>query len=132
MGHTWEIFENDEDVLYTCFCSGSYEEKNKNVNIQVPWSVSDEEYLGLVSEQFLPRIEAFRPEAIFWNWGYDGTDGEYGDIGLTPGSHVLFAKELKRAADTLCHGRLIVVLCGGSRRDLARHLIPNVIRVLGG
>jgi len=129
---TWEIFDNDTDVLYTCFCSGSYEEKNNKVNIQVPWRVSDDEYLRLISEHFLSRVEAFRPEAIFWNWGYDGTNGEYGDIGLTPDSHVLFANELKRAADTLCHGRLIVVLCGGSRRDLAHYLIPNVIRVLAG
>ena len=129
---TWEIFSDDTDVLYMCFCSGSYEEKNNKVNIQVPWSVSDDEYLWLISEHFLPRVESFIPEAIFWNWGYDGTNGEYGDIGLTPESHVLFARELKRAADTLCHGRLIVVLCGGSRRDLAHHLIPNVIRVLAG
>jgi acetoin utilization deacetylase AcuC-like enzyme len=129
---TWEIFENDADVLYVCFCSGSYEEKNNKVNVQVPWSVSDDEYLRLVSKHFIPRVESFLPEIIFWNWGYDGTGGEYGDIGLTPDSHVLFARELKRAADALCHGRLIVVLCGGSRRDLAHHLIPNVIRVLAG
>jgi acetoin utilization deacetylase AcuC-like enzyme len=129
---TWEIFANDADVLYTCFCSGSYQEKNNKVNIQVPWSVSDDEYLRLISEQLLPVLEAFRPEAIFWNWGYDGTNGEYGDIGLTPDSHILFANELKRAADTLCQGRLIVVLCGGSRRDLAHNLIPNIIRVLAG
>ena len=129
---TWEIFENDADVLYTCFCAGNYQEKNNNVNIQVPWSVSVDEYLRFITEHFLQTAEAFRPEVIFWNWGYDGTNGEYGDIGLTPDSHILFANELKRAADTLCQGRLIVVLCGGSRRDLAYHLIPNVIHVLAG
>lgn len=127
---TWEIFSNDPDVLYFCLCSGSYQEKNNKVNVQVPWRVSDEQYLRLISRSFYPRAEAFQPEAIFWNWGYDGTQGEYGDIGLTPDSHGLFAREIKRAADQLCHGRLIVVLCGGSRRDLARRLIPEVIRVL--
>ena len=129
---TWEIFRDDPDVLYVCFCSSGYQEKNNKVNVQVPWKVSDEEYLRLVRRNFLPRAEAFQPEAIFWNWGYDGTQGEYGDIGLTPDSHGLFAREIKRAADQLCHGRLIVVLCGGSRRDLARRLIPEVIRVLAG
>jgi len=102
------------------------------VNFQVPWRVSDEEYLRLVREGFLPRAKAFQPEAIFWNWGYDGTQGDYGDIGLTPDCHVRLAQELKGAADSMCHGRLIVVLCGGSRRDLARRLIPQLIRVLAG
>jgi len=33
-------------------------------------------------------------------------------------------------ADQVLKGRLIVVLCGGSRRDLARYLIPEIIAVL--
>ncbi len=51
-------------------------------------------------------------------------------MGLTPDCHWRVARELKRAADELCSGRLIVVLCGGSRRDLARVLIPGLISVL--
>jgi len=127
---SWEIFEADRDVLYVCFCSGSPSHKNNNVNVQVPWRVGDEAYVRMVREGFLPRAKAFQPEAIFWNWGYDGTQGEYGDIGISPGCHVQLARELKEATDEVCRGRLIVVLCGGSRRDLARSLIPQVIRVL--
>ncbi len=129
---TWQIFETDLDLLYVCLCSGPTSEKNNKVNIQLPWSVNDEEYLRLVRENFVRRATRFQPEAIFWNWGYDGTQGEYGDIGLTADFHVQLAGELKRAADEACRGRLIVVLCGGSRRDLARHLIPEIIRVLAG
>ena len=129
---TWEIFQDDAEVLYVCFCSGSPSDKNNKVNIQVPWRVSDEEYLNLVRGNFVPRAKAFQPEAIFWNWGYDGTQGDYGDIGLTPDSHVRLAQEFKRTADQLCRGRLIVVLCGGSRRDLAHRLIPQLVRVLAG
>ena len=51
-------------------------------------------------------------------------------MGLTLDSHVRLALELRQAADDLCSGRLIVVLRGGSRRDLARLLIPKVINVL--
>jgi len=85
-----------------------------------------------VRRGFSSRIEGFRPEALFWNWGYDGTKGEYGDVGLTPDFHVLLAKELKAAAEKISQGRLIVVLCGGSRRDLARALIPRITDVLAG
>ncbi len=69
---------------------------------------------------------------IFWNWGYDGTQGDYGDIGLTPDAHIRQAHALQTAADQLCRGRLVVVLCGGRRPDLARRLIPGVISVLAG
>lgn len=127
---TWEIFEADAELLYVCFCSNRSLEENNKVNIHVPWRVGDEEYLRLVTEGFLPRAKAFQPEAILWNWGYDGTQGEYGDIGLTPDFHVRLAQKLKEAADAVCQGRLIVVLCGGSRRDLAHRLIPQLIRVL--
>ena len=127
---TWEIFSDDPDVLYMCFCSGGYQGKNNKVNVQVPWRTSDGEYLKLVRNNFLPAAKAFKPQAIFWNWGYDGTQGDYGDMGLSPDLHAMLAREIKRAADQTCHSRLIVVLCGGSRRDLARQIIPQVIRTL--
>ena len=129
---TWEIFEDDAELLYVCFCSGSRLDQNNKVNVQVPLRVSDEEYLRLIEESFVARARAFQPEAIFWNWGYDGTQGDYGDIGLTPDAHIRLAQALQRVADHLCRGRLVVVLCGGRRRDLARRLIPQVISVLAG
>ena len=127
---TWQVFEDDTEVLYVCFCSSSYVENKNKVNVEVPWTTSDDDYVQLVQESFIPRARAFRPECIFWNWGYDGTQGEYGDMGLTPDCHVRLARELRQATEELCSGRLIVVLCGGSRRDLARLLIPKVINVL--
>ena len=127
---TWEIFEDDPDTLYTCFCSEEHPEQTNNVNIRVPIPVSDEEYLSLVEENFLPRVEDFQPDAIFWNWGYDGTQGDYGDIGLSPRSHVGLARRFKEVADQQCRGRLVVVLCGGRQRVVARTVIPQIIRVL--
>jgi acetoin utilization deacetylase AcuC-like enzyme len=129
---TWEIFEEDPDVLYVCFCTDRYSEKNNKINIQVPTRGSDEEYLASVRNNFFPRVMAFQPEILFWNWGYDGTQGDYGDIGLTPDFHISLARELKEVANKICRGRLIVVLCGGSRRDLARYLIPEMIGVISG
>lgn len=129
---TWEIFKDDADTLYMCFCASSSSETNNKVNVHVPWQINDAQYLDLVKQNFIPRVAAFQPQAIFWNWGYDGTQGDYGDIGISPDTHIRLAQEFKRAADQLCQGRLIVVLCGGSRRDLARYLIPAVIRVLAG
>lgn len=129
---TWGIFKDDPDVLYVCFCSGADLDRANKVNVQVPWQTDDDEYLSLVRKNFVRRLESYCPECVIWNWGYDGTQGAYGDIGLTPGAHAKLARELKAAADRICAGRLIVVLCGGSRRDLAQRIIPDVIRVLAG
>ena len=127
---TWEIFEGDRDILYVCFCADPYLEKNNKVNIQVPSKVTDEGYLGLIRRGFFSRAKTFRPEILFWNWGYDGTRGEYGNIGLTPDFHILLAKELKAIANEICQGRFIILLCGGSRRDFASYLIPQIIGAL--
>jgi len=127
---TWELFENDPTVLYICFCSESSQEKNQNVNVHVPFKVKDSVYTALAKESFEKWVKPFQPEIIFWNWGYDGTIGEYGDIGLTLKFHLQMAMEIKKLAYEVCSGRLIIILCGGSRRDYANFLIPRIIRIL--
>ena len=129
---TWDVFETDEEVLYACLCAGPPMEKNNNVNIEVPPHVSDKAYLQLLRDALCARISAFQPEMLFWNWGYDGTRGEYGDMGLSPEVHRMLALLLKALADDVCGGRLVVILCGGGRRDLAKRLCPAVIRALAG
>ena len=127
---SWEIFEKDPKVQYICFCSAPYEKKEQNVNIHLPYSIDDESYISLVKDSFQKYIKPFQPELIFWNWGYDGTIGDYGDMGLTPDFHILLAEEMKKFSCEVCCGKLVVVLCGGSRRDLAKRLIPHIIKVL--
>jgi len=129
---TWELFGNDPAVLYICFCSGSSQERNHNVNIHVPFRVGDSGYLALARDTFQNSVKAFQPEIIFWNWGYDGTIGEYGDMGLSLESHLQVAREMRELAHEVCGGRLIVILCGGSRRDYATFLIPRIIGILIG
>jgi len=127
---TWELFQKNPKVLYLCFCSGSFQETCFNVNINVPFKINDEAYFALVRDALATYAGVFRPQIIFWNWGYDGTIGDYGDIGISPGLHLQLAIEMKRLAGRVCGGRLIVVLCGGSRRDLATLLIPRIINIL--
>ena len=127
---SWELFGNKSNVLYICFCSGQSQDTNLNVNIHVPYMIDEAAYLSLARDAFKKWVKTFRPEIIFWNWGYDGTIGEYGDMGLRPEFQISLAKEMKKLADEVCEGRLVVILCGGSRRDLATFFIPRIIRVL--
>ena len=85
---------------------------------------------AIAEKAFENQVTPFRPEVIFWNWGYDGTVGDYGDIGISREFHARMAGGIKKLADEQCSGRLIVILCGGSRRDYAAYLIPRLIGVL--
>jgi acetoin utilization deacetylase AcuC-like enzyme len=127
---TWELFAHRPEVRYVCFCREPSQERNGNVNVHIPFRTRDEEYLYIARNAFDKWIRSFGPEIIFWNWGYDGTAGEYGDMGLSPEVHVHLALEIKEIAEKICDGKLAVILCGGSRRDLASLIIPRVIRVL--
>ena len=126
---TRDIFQDDEDVLHICLCSFTHDE-GTNVDVAIPYSVSDDEYLSTLEAEFTPRIAEFRPEIIFWEFGYDATSGDYGSKGLSPDVHPGIARIVSRAADRVCRGRMVAILCGGSRRDIARYCIPRIIRCL--
>ena len=127
---TRDIFGNDESVLHVCSCHQDYSDNRSNVDVLVPYRTSDEEYLARMRQEFVPRAASFKPEYIFWEFGYDATQGEYGDKGLTRECHLKLARLIKDIVDEVCHGRLIVILCGGSRRDIATYTIPRVIACL--
>ncbi len=124
---TRDIFSDDKNVLHICFCNQNYSDANNNVDVQIPYRTSDEEYLRRVRQEFVPRVAAFEPEYIFWEFGYDATQGEYGDKGLTKDCHPKLAMLFKEVADKVCQGRLITILCGGSGRALASYTIPRII-----
>lgn len=126
------IFARDRDVLHVCFCHQDYSDTNNNVDVRIPYHTTDGEYLSRVRQEFIPRAEAFEPEYIFWEFGYDATRGEYGDKGLTIDCHPRLAGLIKEVADKLCAGRLVTILCGGSGRAVATYTIPRIIGCLAG
>jgi acetoin utilization deacetylase AcuC-like enzyme len=127
---TRDIFAADDDVLHVCLCSQDYRDEHNNVDVMIPYKTSDGEYLARMRQEFVPRTIAFRPEYIFWEFGYDATRGEYGDKGLTRDCHLELARLIKGVADEVCQGRLVSILCGGSGRALATYTIPRIIDCL--
>ena len=127
---TRDLFAHDDSVLHVCFCHQAYSDDKNNVDVLIPWQTSDDKYLDQVRQEFVPRMIAFQPEYVFWEFGYDTTQGEYGDKGLSMNCHVEVARIFKSVCDEICYGRLITILCGGSGRDVATYVIPRIIRVL--
>ena len=126
---TRDIFAFDEDVLHICLCSQSLDH-GSNVDVDIPCLISDDEYLARLETEFGPRVAEFKPDMVFWEFGYDGTAGDYGSRGLTPDCHPAIARLVRSSAEEVCAGRAVAILCGGSRRDIARYCIPKVIAQL--
>ena len=127
---TRDIVAGDASVLHVCFCFQDYSDESNNVDVRIPYRTSDEEYLTKMRQVLISRVASFQPEYLFWEFGYDATQGEYGDKGLSRDAHLKMARLIKGVADTVCQGRLIVILCGGSGRAIATYTIPRIIGIL--
>ncbi|MHB8832531.1 MAG: histone deacetylase, partial [Desulfobacteria bacterium] len=89
-------------------------------------------YFDRVAHQFPDRVRRFRPDLIFWYFGFDTHQGDYGDIGLTGPCYWNIACLMRDLAGEVCGGKLAVVLGGGSKTKLATYLIPPIIERLAG
>jgi acetoin utilization deacetylase AcuC-like enzyme len=133
---TRQIFLNDPDVLHICLCGVSWESPDgTKVDVKTPWFAwrradNNATYLKLVQENVPDRVRAFRPELVFWYFGFDTHHGDYGSIGLTGDCYFAICDLMKGLAEEVCQGRLAVVLGGGSRTEIATATIPEIIRRL--
>jgi acetoin utilization deacetylase AcuC-like enzyme len=137
---TREIFLDDPGILHVCFCGTEYESPDKTkVDVGFPDSRGtgadrpiNDAYFDRVAHQFPDRVRRFRPDLIFWYFGFDTHQGDYGDIGLTGPCYWNIAVLMRDLAAEVCGGKLAVVLGGGSRTNLATYLIPPIIERLAG
>jgi acetoin utilization deacetylase AcuC-like enzyme len=128
---TRDIFLNDDKVLHVCFCGWSLVEGDGNkVCVDAGWRTTDEDYLKLVRQEFIPRASGFQPRMILHNLGHDTAQGDYGDRGLTPEFFPRLAREIKQAAGEVCGGRYLILTHGGARADIAEYIFPKIIEIL--
>jgi acetoin utilization deacetylase AcuC-like enzyme len=128
---TRDIFKEDPNLLHLCFCSTSeYSGNATKIDTKVPYPCSDEIYLTLTKKAIDEHLVPFNPEMVFWEFGYDNTLGDYGDIGLSKEVHLDLLKLIKDASDKTCGGKLVVILCGGSSSDTLDYCVPKMIGIL--
>jgi len=138
---TRDLFQNDPDILHVCIC-GMNHESSDGTKVDLPYpdawgglhagrSMNDL-YFDLVTVEFPPRARRFRPDMIFWYFGFDTHQGDYGDIGLTGPCYWNISSLMRELSEEVCGGKLEVVLGGGSHTQLATYLIPPIIAKLAG
>jgi len=136
---TRDLFSEDPDILHVCVCGMDYESPDgTKVDLAYPsprdrgvqGTPMNDLYADLVEEQFPRRLREFRPDLLFWYFGFDTHQGDYGDIGLTGPCYWRIASRMVELSEEVCGGKLAVVLGGGSHTQLATYLIPPVIERL--
>jgi len=136
---TREIFREDPDVLHICLCGTDYESADgTKVDVACPGPRAKGEsarpmndaYFDLVALHAPHRVGDFKPDLLFWYFGFDTHQGDYGDIGLSGPCYWSIADLMKGLAEEVCGGKLEVVLGGGSHQRLATYLIPPIIERL--
>jgi acetoin utilization deacetylase AcuC-like enzyme len=135
---TRELFLDDPDILHVCVCGREYESPDgTKVDLAFPDSrdlrgerTMNDAYIDRVAREFPGRARRFRPDLVFWYFGFDTHQGDYGDIGLSGPCYWTIASLVRDLANEVSGGKLAVVLGGGSRTELATALIPPVIERL--
>jgi acetoin utilization deacetylase AcuC-like enzyme len=131
---TIDIFKDDEDLLYICFCGGyslglgsGMESKTK---LCFAHGASDEEEVENVKREVPARIEEFRPELIYWMFGMDTHKDSYGTRKLTKQCYPKLAEVIKGTADEICHGKLVVVNGCNAPAHVTQYVMPRVVDCL--
>ena len=135
---TENIVAGDQRILMVSFFQhpfypegGSHSNASNLVNLPVPAYTKGPQIRELVTTQWLPRLEAFRPEMIFISAGFDAhRDDDLGQMGLLESDFAWMTARLKTVADRHAQGRIVSCLEGGYNLDALARSVEAHVRVL--
>jgi acetoin utilization deacetylase AcuC-like enzyme len=143
---TQEIFYASPQVLYMSLHqypfypgTGLFEEvgvgagAGYTVNVPMPASFGDDEYLRAFDDLLMPIARQFKPEFILISSGFDCHFRDpLGGMRVTERGFLAMARRLKRLAAEFCAGRLVAALEGGydlkALADSGREVIDELGR----
>ena len=137
---TEDILAGDERVLMVGIFqhplypySGAVPKGDNMLNLPLAPYTRGPEVRALIEANWLPRLEAFRPQMLFVSAGFDAhRDDELGQLGLVEADYEWITRRIKDVADRHAAGRIVSCLEGGySLGALARSVAVH-LRVLAG
>ena len=135
-----DIFRGDERVLMcSIFERGLYPFNGEEavgpnmVNVGMPARTGGDVLRAAVTTQWLPALEAFKPQLIFISAGFDAhREDDMGNLGLVEGDYEWLTQQLLAVAQRHAQGRIVSCLEGGYvLRPLARSVAAHVKVLIG-
>jgi acetoin utilization deacetylase AcuC-like enzyme len=135
---TQDIVSGDERILlfssfqHPFYPHSGYDHNASNVvNMPLPAYTKGAVYRELVEANWLPRLEAFKPEMIFISAGFDAhKDDDLGQLGLVEADYAWITAKIKDIALRHCEGRIVSCLEGGYNLHALARSVEAHVRVL--
>jgi acetoin utilization deacetylase AcuC-like enzyme len=137
---TEDIFRDDPRVLMVStfqhpFYPGSGVEgrSDRMVNVPLPAGAGSEEFRAAVAQDWLPALERFEPEMLFFSAGFDGhRDDALAMLRLLEPDYAWVTEQVRAVAERFARGRMVSMLEGGyDLPALARSAAAHVEQLTG-
>ncbi len=103
------------------------------VNCGIPGGATDADYSEIFQELFLPIAEAFQPQLILISAGFDAhRDDPIGGMVLSERAFAAMGSAMKSLAESVCGGRLVLLLEGGYSLEGLSQSVHACVEVLAG
>jgi acetoin utilization deacetylase AcuC-like enzyme len=137
---TEDIVANDDRILMVSFFqhplypySGGVPKGTNMVNLPVPPYTRGPEIRELIEMHWMPRLEDFRPQMVFFSAGFDAhREDDLGQLGLVEADYEWITWRIKGLADRHAHGRIVSCLEGGYNLGALARSVAAHLRVLAG
>ena len=137
---TEDILANDPHMLMVGYFqhpfyphSGSVPLGDNMLNLPVPAYSKGDAIRALVEKDWLPRLEAFKPQLILISAGFDAhRDDDLGQLGLVEADYAWMSKQLMAVAAKHAKGRIVSCLEGGYNLGALARSVAAHLRVLAG
>jgi len=118
---TEEIFAGDPRVLMVGIFqhpfypySGSPPAASNMINVPLPAGADGEMVRDAVTREWLPALDAFKPQMIFISAGFDAhREDDLGQMRLTEADYVWLTQKIQAVAERFAKGRIVSCLEGG-------------------
>ena len=113
--------------------TGSTTGKGFTLNFPLPAGTGDNTYGLLFDKIILPVAKAYRPQLMLVSAGFDAyMEDPLAGMRVTPAGFASMARQLKILADTVCEGRMVLVLEGGYHLEGLQESVLQVLDQICG
>jgi acetoin utilization deacetylase AcuC-like enzyme len=137
---TEDILAGDERVLMVSFFqhplypySGAVPKGTNMLNLPIPPYTRGGELRELIEANWIPALDAFRPEMVFISAGFDAhREDDLGQLGLVEADYEWITLRIKSVAERHAKGRIVSCLEGGYNLSALARSVAAHLRVLTG